>query len=521
MGKGSSLAWANFLQTIGQQAPGIIQRYDEQQTAYDLKQKDLANKKSVSEIMRGMPQVGSPVLDEMAGGMDPQTATKVLQLTPPEVKRQALETLRLSVPQNTPTAPGAEGALRSFAEPRKQQTPTDMVEAIRPIIRSMEEDKTLGYKTLHPKDLKGRQALGAYGISPSSWWHAFPEYGLDANNPEHIQKFLNSPQIQDEMFAKIAQRGLQDTGGDPRKFRAWYYSGPKTAAKLGTGQDWEYKPQHAMKNGKIVEMPSIGADADAFVKRLQDAGMDTTAAMDLAKAATPADLPWDNSMLESLVKDRPTMKTLPKKVTYGDQERYLLSKVKNPEVLALLKDYIGAVSGLAKGERETVKQSRDDYEKDMTQYGENVRKDSELHFNTWKEGQTAKENALKRKDETLSALRTQRESLQKQLGDLRSFEQRAGAGKEPTELLSAAYPEYYTTAASDPSWFAQVFQGGDANPTMETKLDAKKLTQRSKDIQAEIDGIDQEVSRRSKAPSISNTRPPEGNPLSKYMTPRK
>lgn len=511
MGSGTALGWANFLTAIGAATPGIVKNYNEQSTA----EAELAKKTKLRDwgasVLKGMPQVGSPVLDEMAQ-MDPATASTVLQNTPPANRQQAMEILsqgrkgldglRLKFPTSAPDGlGGVDGALESIATPRN---PRHVKNAF--VNRFMDTLSTIesGGQDIgdHPQAKNGATATGRFGVVPE--FHA-QRVGLDPSNPADLAKFKADPELQRAAAEDFVRELGRKYNWDPGMMRRGYYG-------ITGNND---APQY-LADGRA--MPSSNEDNAKFLAAFGNAQRPDN-------SDVPASLPWDNTLLSSLVAEPPKMKTVPKKVTYGDQERYLLSKVENPEQLAMMKDYLATISGLAKEERDAKKDERGEFDKNQTRYDENVRKVTDLNFQTWKEKQTARDkrftrNAAQNK-ENLTALRQQRESLQKQLLDLRTFEQRAAKGKEPVELISAAYPEFYTTRSGEPGFLDQLVHGGDAVAPQETKLDRAKLKKRAEDIQAEIDGIDQELSNTSRASSIKNADPGAPPALSKYLIPRK
>lgn len=146
----------------------------------------------------------------------------------------------------------------------RNEQPVDdstLIEQLRPVIKKMESGGR--YDILHPKTKSGKQALGAYGVVPEFWFDQFPELGLKSSDQASKDKYLATPELQDQMFTKIAQKGVQATGGDPVKFRAWYYGGPKAVKNLenGTGND----AQAAYSDtGEKIAMPSHAADSQKF-----------------------------------------------------------------------------------------------------------------------------------------------------------------------------------------------------------------------------------------------------------------
>ncbi len=522
--RSANLALANFFASLGGDVPGLIARYDERSLGEEKYNRETAARTSVAKILKNLPKVGDDMsaLGEMAGTtMTPDQAKSVLASTPPEnaaeaaqilaQNRKGLENLRLAMPDKFQPAPGTDAVLGQFAAPPPKPA-QDVIESLRPVIRDMESGGNYGQ--LHPRTRSGKQALGAYGILPEVWFKEFPQFGLDAARPEDKQKFLSSPALQDAMFAEIAKKGLSDTGGDLRKFRAWYYGGPDAADALTAGKG--FSPQSAIVNGRTVSMPSVADDADMFMKRLEAAGVDPQAAM----ASSPGQLPFDASLLQSLVKEPPKMKVLPRKVSYGDQERYLLSKIQNPEQMALLSDHLKAIGDLSRQERESERQDRQDFRGEVADYNQNVRALTEVNYNVWKALEEKKKQGHQIRTEELAAARARRDSIQKELADIRAFEAQVAKGKEPVEMLQGAHPEFYTTKSEGPSTMETLFFGAGAKGEQVTKFDPGLMKQRVQSLQAEIESIDNILASRSH--TTNYTEAPSGMPdLSKYLTPRK
>lgn len=521
----TNFAWASALSSLGASVPLMLRQYNQDVELQRDRDKKNALNTEVQDILKGMPQYGS-VLESVAGDMPPAQAQAVLENTSPEDKQAAadilagkrgLDSMRLSLPASMPEpAMPQGGALGALMQPKpKAASRKEIIDAIRPIIRQMESGNRYGIT--HPRAKSGKQALGAYGIVPEYWFSAFPQFKLNASDPTHRKQFLDTPAIQDAFFDGIAEKGLEETGGDLRKFRAWYYGGPSAVKALDT--DAGKKPEWAYdEKGQLIQMPSRSSDAEDFISRLDksllQSGLDASATQDTA----PAELPWDNSLLEDLVKEKPSLKTLPKKVSYSDQERYLLSKVTRPEQIALLKDFIEPISRLAERERTEEKERLAGFENEQERYGENVRKVSQLRFDTWKEQGDRAHRSSTARDQSVQALRAQRDSMQKQLLDARDFQKRVASGKESVDMLSAAYPNFFSSQTKDPGFFAQLFQGDDAAPDKETVFDSKQFSDHILWLEDQIRTIDETLSTKSGA---SVSAPPQlQSPLSKYLKPR-
>lgn len=77
---------------------------------------------------------------------------------------------------------------------------------------------------------KGYSALGKYQIMPNLW---FSSIGLDPNNKQDIQKFLNTPSLQDQLFKNIIDN-LQQKYSTPQQAIAAYFGGDAGAKAYGT-----------------------------------------------------------------------------------------------------------------------------------------------------------------------------------------------------------------------------------------------------------------------------------------------
>lgn len=141
------------------------------------------------------------------------------------------------------------------------------VEQFRPIVKAMESgaDKDPSrYSIVHPATKSGKHALGAYGIVPEFW---FKEIGLDPESAQDKKKFLDTPALQDGLFTKIALKGIGETGGDPTKFRAWYYGGKEAVKNIEEGKGHNAQVAYD-KDGNEISMPSHAEDAAKFTNML-------------------------------------------------------------------------------------------------------------------------------------------------------------------------------------------------------------------------------------------------------------
>lgn len=103
------------------------------------------------------------------------------------------------------------------------------------------------------------KALGKYQIVPK---YHFDKIGLNYQSATDRQKFLNSPQLQDQLFNKIIAGLAQTYNNDPYKIAAAYYGGSSGANKVGTAAGDQ--PQYA--GGR--EYPSINQYTQSVVSRI-------------------------------------------------------------------------------------------------------------------------------------------------------------------------------------------------------------------------------------------------------------
>jgi hypothetical protein len=78
---------------------------------------------------------------------------------------------------------------------------------------------------------EGYPALGKYQIMPNIW---FKSIGLDADNEADVNKFLSTPELQDELFGVIVDDLSKTYEGDQAKMAAAYFGGPLGAKNYGT-----------------------------------------------------------------------------------------------------------------------------------------------------------------------------------------------------------------------------------------------------------------------------------------------
>lgn len=507
MSRAAGMAWANFVSSLGASAPGIARQFNEDSERNKKLRDASALKASVQDIITRMPQVESPVLNEIT---DPEEAKRVLASLPEENKQEAvslmgakgLDAMRLKMPSTIPERPGMGSAISTLTKQGQEPFDKDkFIDKFMGVTANKESNgKDIG---LHPMAKNGYQAVGRFGVVPSLHMH---RVGLDSNKKADVERFNSSPELQAgaarDLIAELGDR----YDWDPLMMRKGYYgiTGKPDA------------PQY-LADGRA--MPSGNQDSSDFMDAWN--GLGSMAAFDGGQSGK---LPWDNSLLDSLTSEKPTMKTMPKKVSYGDQERYLLSKIKSPEQYAALKDMLSSVSGLAKSERDSQVDAEKNFQDENRQYGENVRANSRLKFDTWKEGNDTKNRRYTAnrasRNESLGALRQQRDSMHKQLQDLRAFQTRASSGKEDTEILSAAYPEFYTNSTKQPTALETMLHGDNAEFKPVTTLDLKKVKDAATSLEQNINAIDQALSGKSNADVIqmpASTKPE----LSKYLKPRK
>lgn len=507
MGNATKLGWAAGIASMGQAIPGIVRQYAEDSKAEEKKAYEDKVKSEAAGIIGGLPAAGT-VLEELAKGMSPDQAQQVLANTSPADQAQAaallrgvkgLESMRLMTPKNIPepAAPegGALGALTSAQTARQKRNA--FVNRFMEAVGQIESGgQNIG---AHPRARNGAQAFGRYGVVPE--FHA-QRVGLDPSNASDVARFKGDPELQKSAAESFIRELGKKYNWDPVMMRRGYY---------GLTKD-PNAPQF-LADGR--QMPSSNEDSAKFMAALGDVERPDSA--DLEEPPDP--LPWDNSLLSDLVKDGPPKQSvMPKRVTEGDRLRIILSKVKNPDVLAKLEPFIKSTSSLAEIERGEAKDRQASFEKEQDRYGENVRKDSQLKFDTWKEKGDREHRARTYRDQSVQALRTQRDSLQKQLADIRGFQTRVAKGEESPEMLAAAYPNFFATRKTDPGVLAQLFQGDDAKPGEVTEFDSKRFADAVKALEADIQSIDEALSSKSGAGVSAAPAAPKA--LSKYLTKR-
>lgn len=153
---------------------------------------------------------------------------------------------------------------------------------------------------------KGEIALGKHQIVPKYW---FETVGLDPTSAADRQKFLNSPELQDQAFENAIADGERRYPGDYGKQAAVYYGGEGGAAVLGTAAG--DKPQSA-------GAPSVNSYSKSVVGRIPDDNTESTGFSDFlanaprapAEFELPSAPPSDNftSFLASAPKEQaPTL----------------------------------------------------------------------------------------------------------------------------------------------------------------------------------------------------------------------
>lgn len=102
-------------------------------------------------------------------------------------------------------------------------------------ISSVESSGSGGYDAVGPVLTKGQyagdSALGKYQIVPSAW---FDQIGLDPTSEDDKQTFLNSPQLQDQLFNTIIGSLNAQYPGNQGKAIAAYFGGSAGADAYGT-----------------------------------------------------------------------------------------------------------------------------------------------------------------------------------------------------------------------------------------------------------------------------------------------
>jgi hypothetical protein len=150
--------------------------------------------------------------------------------------------------------------------PTQEGNTTDSISAFKSSITTQESGN---YSAVN----KDSGALGAYQFMPTT---GLPLVGLDPNKPADIQKFLNTPALQDQAFEKFVGNLSAKYGGDTTKMAAAYYGEDGAAQIVGTPA--ANKPQ-----GKNGEYPSI----NEYVKQVGDRMNKITGATNQNEPADP------------------------------------------------------------------------------------------------------------------------------------------------------------------------------------------------------------------------------------------
>lgn len=518
----AALGWATFVQALGQSVPGVLDQFQKDAE----RERQQVVRRQAAGIMGQVPKYGTL--------MDPGTAVEVIKSASPEDQVQAVQILRQRgalpggfYPQQDPrmyespaagtpfVQPQAVGgsalqALGTAPEPKKVGD-----EQIGTLLNALGRVESKGdYSRAHPEPPGGpsKRAYGKYGIQASTWFPAFPQFGLDPNKPEDIQRFVSTPALQDAMAKEIVKQGLDSAGGDLRKFRAWYYGGPGAMKKIGTPDEWAPQKAYQRQPGRAVRkelaMPSVGADADAFMKVLREAGGDVG---DYAAAAKGSDsFPYDNAALLDLIKEKPKPVVAPRRVTYQDQERYLLEKTRTPELAAYLKPYTENVSKLADRERDLEKEGRSAQEKAAERYDRNVTEVAKQALEVWKTKYNYnKGRSSKARDEHLANLKELRTEMQQRLKDISDWSVKylkAGNEKDAEgsqAAMASLFPEFFNMQTETSFW------GGSHQVK---KLDPNAIERETLRLRQMIDKIGAEIAPRGGVDYIEGDAGKEKSP---------
>lgn len=508
----SGLAWASFIAGLGRGVPDMLRQYNADTYDAQARQKKAAAEAGASKLLQDMPQYG-----DMPAGMSPDQAMDTWLKSSPEDKMKATSmlggqpTAALGKMAALPPVPGAStaggNALQALANPSPAGLDEDTTKGLLDVIGGIEGGGR--YDAQHPKAANGLQAVGKYGIVPSVWFKNFPQYGLNPDKPEDVQRFVGSPGLQDAMAKDLVKQLWGEAGGDPRKFIARYYSGSDSA--VGTPNEW--KPQFAYKRtpGRAVrekvQMPSIGEHADKFMKAAEALGLSFDG--QAAAPTGPAGAPYDNAALMDLIKEKPKMKQVGKRVSYQDQERYLLSNAKNPEQLALLKDFMGNISKLAASERDQEKDARTEFAKESDRYEGNVVEASKQALEVWKTRFNAanqrKVAGSKAKDEHRMYLKDLSGRMQQRLKDISSWQLNfVKADDEQKQVLASQFPEFFSQQP-ETSFF-----GGTK---MVPKLSVNEIEKEVNRLREQINATEAELAPRAGVgfmePAASRAKPPQ------------
>lgn len=123
----------------------------------------------------------------------------------------------------------------------------------------------------------GQQALGKYQIVPGAW---FDQIGLDPNNPDDIQTFLESPQMQDQLENTILTQLNAQYPGNQGKAIAAYFGGSAAADAYGTPKGDTMTDGNMSVNEYVKKvqsgLPQNISPADATAKSYADGIMNGT-----------------------------------------------------------------------------------------------------------------------------------------------------------------------------------------------------------------------------------------------------
>lgn len=418
-------------------------------------------------------------------GMDAEEAQQVLQSASPQEIQKAEELIKKTGeavsknPQNLPLA-----------------SQTSTYDKYRDTLRSVFKNQESGnrYDILHPQAANGLQAVGAYGIVPK---YHFAKVGLNADKPEDIRKFLQSPELQDEAFDKIMQENLQKYDGDTSKAIAAYYGGDGAAKLVGTP---EGNRKQKLANGK--EMPSINEYVDSVKVAIKDFPNSIEGVAGTARSAVNRLI---NTTYEKPARNRKTQDTLNK--LYADL---------TPEEIEGNKGTLDYISSLAQGEKE-------DYDKELGTFLHDVDRQYNAAINAMKLDEQYRQLDLKLRqkkygqlsDDEVAALRARKDTLLKLKQNILDFSAQTGRLK-PSERQSHLKSRPDLAKKNEPNFWQRTF-GREPDYEIDdvgirTRLEEldEKINE-TEEALAGIGGLPQNPDKTSKTPK---------GVISNYMTPR-
>jgi hypothetical protein len=232
LGMGISAGISSGLQTFMAQLPGIIQQHNKQ--AYEGKGKKLLDDFDAANPLE-IQGANVPAQQAPEQPLDPngQTQAPMEQMSMAQPNR-----LDPRVNPEIQPVPRAETALQELSD--NQGAPTMKVDWAPTfedwVDSTVTQESGKNYNAKGPETKHGR-ALGKYQIIPK--FH-FQKIGLNPDSKQDQEKFLKTPELQDELGKMVAKDAWDSAGGDPIRASYKYYTGrtdPKNPDAIPTGPD--------------------------------------------------------------------------------------------------------------------------------------------------------------------------------------------------------------------------------------------------------------------------------------------